>query len=152
MKKLLCVLLAALLLAAAVPVSSSADPVIQGTFRYMPAFEDCAEEYERGYEEGLTDTSAPAEFPVPVDSYHILSIVKNVSQILKNHYPQTNLALIFALDSYYTDGVPETPAAPEAPKKTALPYLIAGGAAALCAAAAWIFLAKRRKKHEKKAS
>ena len=78
------------------------------TDEYVEAYDKAyEEEYNRAYDEGLLDTTPEPIYPIPTEAYHILSVAKNFTGILKNHLPQTNLPLVFALDSYYTDGPPE---------------------------------------------
>lgn len=65
------------------------------TDAYISAYNEAYEEkYIEGYDKGLADTSEEIAWPEFADSYHILSFAKNAKEILKNHYGQTNLALI----------------------------------------------------------
>ena len=64
------------------------------TDEYIEAYDKAYEEaYNSAYDEGLC---APeyTDPPIPEEAYHIMSIVKNFSAILKNHHPQTNLPLV----------------------------------------------------------
>lgn len=65
------------------------------TDEYIAAYNKAYEEkYNEGYDKGTADTSEEIPWPEFSESYHILSFAKNISTILKNHYGQTNLALI----------------------------------------------------------
>ncbi len=73
-------------------------------------------EYLRGYAAGLENPFQGEENIFDADFkqlYHVFSLVKNASEIMKQHYPQENLKLIRELDSYYapydlTEGANQT--------------------------------------------
>ena len=74
-----------------------------------------AESYEREYEKGKNDTSIDEveEIHEAIVFYHFATLMKNINNIIENHYPQTNLTLIQNEDSYYnsykiTDGKDQT--------------------------------------------
>ena len=76
------------------------------TQEYIDAYNEAyVSDYEKGYTDGLANPVAEDEeeiYPDYKELYHIYSLIKNVSEIMKQHYPQTNLKLIHELDSYYT--------------------------------------------------
>lgn len=63
------------------------------------------EEYERqytlGYEAGKNDPRKEEEVPEAKPLYHLATLFKNASIIMKMHHPQENLKLIHDQDSYY---------------------------------------------------
>ena len=67
---------------------------------YNEAYE---EEYRKGYEDGLNNPALEEEeeWPEQKNLYHVLTLVKNASDIMKMHHPQENLKLIHSVDSYY---------------------------------------------------
>ena len=69
---------------------------------YIDAYNEAYEEKDlEGYEEGLNNPATEEEYPEGKQLYHFLSLFKNVSDIMKMHFPQENLKLIHELDSYY---------------------------------------------------
>ncbi|MBQ9885453.1 MAG: hypothetical protein IJM37_01135 [Lachnospiraceae bacterium] len=64
------------------------------------------EQYNIGYDEGAKHVDDPVDEPNVKDLYHIATVIKNVDALLLNHYPQTNLKLVQARDSYYNGGLP----------------------------------------------
>ena len=74
------------------------------TEEYIEAYNEFFKEgYLKGYEEGLKNpaTEEEEEYPESLSLYHFASLIKNISAITKNHYPQENLKLIHEYDSYY---------------------------------------------------
>ena len=72
------------------------------TEEYITAYNEAyEEEYLKGYEEGLKNPATEEEYPEGKQLYHLVSLFKNVSDIMKMHHPQENLKLIHELDSYY---------------------------------------------------
>ena len=73
------------------------------TEEYIAAYnESYEEEYLKGYDEGLNNPAVEEEYPEGKQLYHLISLFKNASDIIKMHHPQENLKLIHKLDSYYT--------------------------------------------------
>ena len=64
------------------------------TDEYLAAYDKAYEEaYNPAYDAGIAAPEPEAE-PTVLDSYHILSVVKNFAAIIKNHHPQFNLTLV----------------------------------------------------------
>ena len=78
------------------------------TEEYITAYDATyEEEYLRGYEEGLKNPGTEEEESQDLMSlYHFRTLIKNIKDIIKHHYPQNILPLIQKMDSYYTQGVP----------------------------------------------
>ena len=58
--------------------------------------------YELGYENGKNDPEKEEMItPESLSMYHLATIIKNVTEIMKMHHPQYNLKLIQEMDSYY---------------------------------------------------
>lgn len=74
------------------------------TEAYVTAYRDAYEQqYLSSYEEGQSDTSEELTEPQVVDSYHILSLMKNTTPIAKGHFPEINVAYVHGMDSNYAD-------------------------------------------------
>lgn len=70
---------------------------------YLEAYN---EEYERlyalGYEDGKNAPEEEDEEPIDyLEMYHLATVINNAKSIIEMHYPQYNLELIQAMDSYY---------------------------------------------------
>ena len=64
------------------------------TPEYIAAYNAAYEAaYNDAYDRGAAEPE-PGDDPVVLDSYHVLSVIKNISEISKNHHPQTNLTLV----------------------------------------------------------
>ena len=61
-------------------------------------YEGFIEGWNEGYSEGQNDGPNRG---MELSMYHFATLLKNVSTLMTNHYPQNNLKLIHALDSYY---------------------------------------------------
>jgi hypothetical protein len=57
------------------------------------------EGWNEGYPEGIKDGP---NHGMEKNMYHFATLLKNVSTLMSNHYPQKNLKLIHAYDSYYS--------------------------------------------------
>ena len=62
-------------------------------------YEGFNEGWSEGYPEGLNDGPNRG---MEKNMYHFATLIKNVSTLMSNHYPQENLKLIHAYDSYYS--------------------------------------------------
>ena len=70
------------------------------TAEYIEAYNKAyAEEYLKGYDEGLS--SGSLGYDESLNLYHLRTLIRNYKEILANHYPQRTLSLVRDMDSYY---------------------------------------------------
>ena len=69
---------------------------------YLLAYREAYEQqYLFSYEAGQFDTTEPPAEPQVIDSYHLLSLMKNIRIVLESHFPEINLIYVHAMDPYH---------------------------------------------------
>ena len=84
-------------------------------YAYLEVYKNAFYEgYNDGYAEGYPQGQADGpNHEMEMSTYHLMTVIKNVSLIMENHHPQKTLTFIQALDSYYapydlTEGADQT--------------------------------------------